>query len=77
MALLTLLKPRKRVGHENELGPPILIANTHLLFNPKRGDIKVQDFCIGNVCRTASLHAHTLWPLDNGRPYCGVHMSCI
>lgn len=23
-------------------GPPIVIANTHLLFNPKRGDIKVR-----------------------------------
>lgn len=27
-------------------GPPIVVANTHLLFNPKRGDIKVSALAI-------------------------------
>lgn len=35
-ALLVLLRPRQPAW------PLVLLANTHLLFNPKRGDIKVQ-----------------------------------
>lgn len=37
VALLVLLVPK----HADAAGPPILVANTHCLFNPKRGDIKV------------------------------------
>ncbi|KAK9799388.1 hypothetical protein WJX73_009972 [Symbiochloris irregularis] len=37
VALLVLLVPK----HADAAGPPVLVANTHCLFNPKRGDIKM------------------------------------
>ena len=54
VALLVLLVPRNASQGEGAgtQGPPVLVANTHLLFNPKRGDIKV---CQRVVCLTSSV----------------------
>ncbi len=40
VALIVLLRPRTGTGARGRKTPCIVVANTHLLFNPKRGDIK-------------------------------------
>lgn len=43
------------------MDPALLVANTHILFNPKRGDIKVNPCCL----------MHCMWALT-GRRYCSI-----
>ena len=40
VALIVLLRPRETAWTMGRRLPCIAFANTHLLFNPKRGDIK-------------------------------------
>lgn len=56
-------------------GPPLLFGNTHILFNPKRGDIKVRSetlklrrlLACGNVQTAALVHEHAAYL---ARPLC-------
>ncbi|KAM9707511.1 protein angel homolog 1 isoform 1-T1 [Menidia menidia] len=42
VGILLLLRPLVTEGAEvKEKGPPLCVANTHLLFNPRRGDVKL------------------------------------
>lgn len=66
VALLVLLAPLlpPLPGSEAEEGTPtadpsapaLLIGNTHLLFNPKRGDIKVRPLSILFASQATQLH---------------------
>ncbi|XP_072313927.1 protein angel homolog 1 [Eucyclogobius newberryi] len=47
VAVLVLLRPMVVQGSEVVTqGPPLCVANTHLLFNPRRGDIKLAQLAI-------------------------------
>lgn len=47
VAIIVVLRPI--MGQESEvktMGPPLCVANTHLLFNPRRGDVKLAQLAI-------------------------------
>ncbi|XP_069574635.1 protein angel homolog 1 [Brachyistius frenatus] len=47
VGIVLLLQPLVTLGSEvKEKGPPLCVANTHLLFNPSRGDIKLAQLAI-------------------------------
>ncbi|KAJ0063101.1 hypothetical protein NL108_012565, partial [Boleophthalmus pectinirostris] len=47
VAIIVLLRPMIIQGSEVKAqGPPLCVANTHLLFNPRRGDIKLAQLAI-------------------------------
>ncbi|KAM4724508.1 protein angel homolog 1 [Anableps anableps] len=47
VGIVLLLRPLVTRGAEvQEAGPPLCVANTHLLFNPKRGDVKLAQLAI-------------------------------
>ncbi|XP_038147303.1 protein angel homolog 1 isoform X2 [Cyprinodon tularosa] len=47
VGIVLLLRPLVTRGAEvKEGGPPLCVANTHLLFNPRRGDIKLAQLAI-------------------------------
>ncbi|KAG9336483.1 hypothetical protein JZ751_002830, partial [Albula glossodonta] len=47
VGLVLLLQPISLQGSEvTALGPPLCVANTHLLYNPRRGDVKLAQLSI-------------------------------
>lgn len=47
MGIVLLLQPVVTRGSEVKAkGPPLCVANTHLLFNPRRGDVKLAQLAI-------------------------------
>ncbi|KAM4541820.1 protein angel homolog 1 isoform 1-T1 [Odontesthes bonariensis] len=47
VGIVLLLRPVVAQGGEvKEEGPPLCVANTHLLFNPRRGDVKLAQLAI-------------------------------
>lgn len=46
------------------MDPALLVANTHILFNPKRGDIKVTPAVSCTACGPRFLVEDTLAPED-------------
>ncbi|MED6251655.1 hypothetical protein ATANTOWER_000976 [Ataeniobius toweri] len=47
VGIVLLLRPLVATGAElKEAGPPLCVANTHLLFNPRRGDVKLAQLAI-------------------------------
>ncbi|KAM4540243.1 protein angel homolog 1 [Fundulus diaphanus] len=47
VGIVLLLRPLVAGGAEvREAGPPLCVANTHLLFNPRRGDVKLAQLAI-------------------------------
>ncbi|XP_030574613.1 protein angel homolog 1 [Archocentrus centrarchus] len=47
VGIVLLLRPLVKQGSKvKEMGPPLCIANTHLLFNPRRGDVKLAQLAI-------------------------------
>lgn len=47
VGIIVLLRPMVVQGSEVKVqGPPLCVANTHLLFNPRRGDIKLAQLAI-------------------------------
>lgn len=47
VGIVLLLRPLVHRGAEvKEAGPPLCVANTHLLFNPRRGDVKLAQLAI-------------------------------
>lgn len=59
VALVVALRPR-RVG-DGEVATPLLFANTHILFNPKRGDIKLGQVSISERANTFSSPSKGAW----------------
>ena len=53
VAVVLLLQPVITQGSEvTAMGPPLCVANTHLLFNPSRGDVKLAQLAL----LTAEIH---------------------
>ncbi|KFD56067.1 hypothetical protein M514_03191 [Trichuris suis] len=50
----------------------VIVANTHLLYNPRRGDIKLVQLCQ----LLAHLQKMAKRPLDNGEPFCDPILLC-
>lgn len=47
VGIVLLLRPVVTQGSEVKAkGPPLCVANTHLLFNPRRGDVKLAQLAI-------------------------------
>ena len=47
VGIVLLLRPVvTRGAHVKAMGPPLCVANTHLLFNPRRGDVKLAQLAI-------------------------------
>lgn len=47
VGIVLLLRPVVTQGSEVKVkGPPLCVANTHLLFNPRRGDVKLTQLAI-------------------------------
>lgn len=47
VGIVLLLRPVVTRGSDVKvLGPPLCLANTHLLFNPRRGDVKLAQLAI-------------------------------
>ena len=47
VGIIVLLRPAVTRGSEiKTMGPPLCVANTHLLFNPRRGDVKLAQLAI-------------------------------
>ncbi|CAI5696773.1 protein angel homolog 1 isoform X3 [Oreochromis niloticus] len=47
VGIVLLLRPLVNWGSQvKEVGPPLCVANTHLLFNPRRGDVKLAQLAI-------------------------------
>lgn len=47
VGIVLLLRPLVAQGAAlKESGPPLCLANTHLLFNPRRGDVKLAQLAI-------------------------------
>lgn len=47
IGIVSLLRPVVTCGSKVEvMGPPLCVANTHLLFNPRRGDVKLAQLAI-------------------------------
>lgn len=47
VGIVVLLRPAVTRGSEiKTMGPPLCVANTHLLFNPRRGDVKLTQLAV-------------------------------
>lgn len=46
VAIVLLLRPVVRGSNAQVLGPLLCVVNTHLLFNPRRGDVKLAQLAI-------------------------------
>lgn len=47
VGIVLLLRPLVNQGSKmKEMGPPLCVANTHLLFNPRRGDVKLAQLAV-------------------------------
>lgn len=70
MGIVLLLRPLIDRGAEvKEAGPPLCVANTHLLFNPRRGDVKLAQLAImlaeidamKNFCKARGEHCNVVF----------------